>query len=197
MARTFILSSTTSDLNSGADFNLALVDTASTSSPLAVSVANNSTETSHGFTAPGIPGLGGSSTGTFTVEVNVTAANSAIQISTILDRVNSSGTVQASSSQTAEQSAGSTGVKTFTHTNPALGTWASGDRLRVRYLFRSTQTMGGAASITIDRNTTSCEVVTPFAPPPQNISAGQAGEADTAPAFTIRLGKRVLVGQAW
>lgn len=164
MARTFYLSSTASDLSGGADFSLALLESTSASSPLVVGVTNSSTDTSYAWTPSGIPSATGA-TGNYTVEVNVTAANSAISLVVAIGRVNSSGVLQGSEVTAASQSLGSTGVKTFTFTNANLGTWATGDRLRVGYRFTSSNSHGGEATVTIDRNTTDAEVVTPYLAP--------------------------------
>ena len=90
----------------------------------------------------------------------MTVANANIQLSAAVARVNSAGTEQALSSFTAEQSAGTTGTKTFALNNINLGTWASGDRLKVYYRFRNT--VASVQSVTIGTGTTSAEATAPW-----------------------------------
>lgn len=205
MAQTFYFSSTDSDLTGGADFNAVLTTSPGTGSSATVSVANSSTETSYGYTPSGVPGTNGAA-GNYTVEVNVTAANANITINTAVARVNSSGVVQSGpvNSNGGAQSAGATGVKTFSFTSPNLGTWSAGDRLRVSYIFTSTQSHGGAAAVDIERNTTSVEVVTPFTPSQQDhtqtptdslpLSDARAYEQGYAKADGLSLGDSADVG---
>lgn len=162
VAKTYVLSNIASDLSGGADFSLALIVPEGTLTPQNVSVNAQTTEVSYGFTEVGEPGLNGTSTGTFTVECNVTSGNANIVVSAQLRRINSAGVVQASSSTSSEQSGGSTGVKSFTFNSPALGTWSAGDRLRVDYVFRSTASHGNN-SVDIELNTANAQVITPFA----------------------------------
>jgi hypothetical protein len=153
----YYLSSSNSDLSGGADFSRKLVTAVESASTIAVSVAASSTETSYAFTEPGIPGVcGRAGPRPYTVEVNVTVLNANIQISVNLARVNSAGTVQRAWKASAEQSAGSTGVKTFSFTDVDLGEFGYGDRLRVSYIFRNTA--GSVQSVTIGTGTASEEV---------------------------------------
>src|SRR2546426_4685166 len=155
----YVLKSATSDLTGGADFTKELYPGAETAGTIAVSVAASATENSFGFPKAGDPGLSGA-TGNYTVETNVTVANANIQLSAAVARVNSAGTEQALSSFTAEQSAGTTGTKTFALNNINLGTWASGDRLKVYYRFRNT--VASVQSVTIGTGTTSAEATAPW-----------------------------------
>jgi hypothetical protein len=156
----YTISTTASDLSGGADFSRELLQSGATSGTLSISTATNTTETSYGFTEAGDPGVLGSSTGTFTILWRITSGNNNLQGSISLSRVNSSGAVQATSTATAEQQL-SAGTKTFTITNPSLGTWAAGDRLRVNYIHRNSNTMS-AQSITMGFGTSSDTVDTPF-----------------------------------
>ena len=155
----YVLKSANSDLTGGADFNKELYPGAETVGTIAVSVPASATDISYGFTKAGEPGLSGA-TGNYTVEMNVTVANSNIQLSAAVARVNSAGTQQAISAFTAEQSAGTTGVKTFSFTGTDLGTWASGDRLRVSYKVRNT--VASVQSVTLGTGTTSAEATAPW-----------------------------------
>src|SRR2546425_1547754 len=155
----YVLKSANSDLTGGADFNKELYPGSETAGTIAVSVAASATDISYGFTKAGEPGLSGA-TGNYTVEMNVTVANSNIQLSAAVARVNSAGAQQAISSFTAEQSAGTTGVKTFSFTGTDLGTWTSGDRLRVSYKVRNT--VASVQSVTIGTGTTNTEATAPW-----------------------------------
>ncbi|TMI77087.1 MAG: hypothetical protein E6H05_01665, partial [Bacillati bacterium ANGP1] len=132
----YALNNTNSDLTGGLDFNKELGDYI-TDLSIAVSVAGVQTEDSFGFTKAGVPGAVGV-TGDYIFSMYVTTANANIQLSAAVARVNSAGVQQAISGSATEQSAGTTGPKSFTFTAPALGTWSAGDRLRVTYRFRNT-----------------------------------------------------------
>ena len=150
----YYLSATASDLSGGADFSRKLVTATEGAGTIACSIAGSATETSYGFTEPGIPGVcGRAGPRPYTVEVNVTVLNANIQISVSLARVNSAGTAQNTVAATDEQSAGTTGVKLFTLNDTDLGEFADGDRLRVSYIFRNTD--AGVQSVTIGTGTTS------------------------------------------
>lgn len=82
------------------------------------------------------------------VTLNLTTANSFIQLSAALARVNSAGAVQAQGAFTAEQSAATTGAKTFAPAAPASwGTASSTDRLALVVRVRNTDT-GSSRSVT-------------------------------------------------
>jgi len=155
----YALRSTNSDLSGGLDFNRELNPGTETAGSIAVSVAAGATEDSFGFTRAGQPGVSGI-TGNYIVEMNVTVANANILLSTAVARVNSVGVLQTLSGFAAEQSAGSTGVKTFSLTSVNLGTWSSGDRLKVYYRFRNTA--ASAQSVTLQTGTTSAEAMAPW-----------------------------------
>jgi hypothetical protein len=116
------------------------------------------------FTPSGDPGTDGTSTGSFTVLVRCTAASvgGTVGIRVFLRRATGGDTggteVEASGgSQTAVAST----TRTFTWTNPGLGTWASGDRLRIRVQLTNTSgSMNQSASIAVD--TSDDTVATPF-----------------------------------
>jgi hypothetical protein len=167
MAQTFLLSPVNSDLTGGSDFTKQLTPVGETegTTSISVSVAFGTTEVSYAFTPVGIPGTNGTSTGVFTVEVRIGATgDTAYFIRPTLSRVNAAGTVQAGpiSPAEAEATCAATTTRTFTFTNPTLGTWAAGDRLRVGYSFRSSKTMNPAGSVDVVTATTDTEVITPF-----------------------------------
>lgn len=189
MAQTFYLGSTASDLTGGADWNRYLEQTTETAGTVNAPVAAGATEVQYGFTRAGVPS-GGIVPGDFTVELENTQASTARHASIQLHRVDSSGVVQASSSISAEQTLSPTGVKTFSFTGVDLGTWSSGDRLRVDYRFRNS---GGLASTFIIRTgTTDTEVVTPDGG--IALAVGRATETDAARPVTWSP-KHRLIGQ--
>src|SRR2546425_1975285 len=140
----YALNMTNSDLPGGNDFTKELGDYI-TDLNLPVSVAANATEDSFGFTKASVPGTTGV-TGDYLLLIWVTTGNSNIQLSTAVARVNSSGIQQATSLFSSEVPA-SSGQKSFTFTAPTLGTWSSGDRLRITYRFRNT--VGTTQSVTV------------------------------------------------
>ena len=160
MTTTYVLRDVASDLTGGADFSNSLTVATAGSASIALTILNLATETSFAWTPVGEPGAAGV-TGDYSVEVRVVTANADLNLSIQLRRVNSAGTVQASSSATAEQTMSATGVLTFTFTALDLGTWAAGDRLRVDYIFRDTSVHANE-SAAIGANTTNEEVVTPW-----------------------------------
>jgi hypothetical protein len=107
-----------------------------------------------------------------------------------LHRVNSAGTIQTSSSLSAEQTA-TAGVKTFTFSSQSLGTWASGDRLRVDYRYRNAA--HGGQSFDAAHGGTDNEVVAPWdtAAEPHALTGSISGTGTLAGTAGIR---RVLDG---
>lgn len=108
------------------------------------------------FAPTGVPGTGGSSNaGKYsTVSIDITTGNTNIRYGARLIRVNSSGVVQAWGAQAAYSSSGATGIYTFNCSWNGLGTWASGDRLRldVRVHNNGSATTGQTATLTYDAN---------------------------------------------
>lgn len=154
MPTTYRLQNTNSDLTGGADFNKAVTASVATGSAN-VSLSATETRTSYGYTASGDPGASGV-TGSYTIEFDCDT-NTFVQLSVQIHRVNSSGTVQTSSSVSSEQGCGQV---SFSFPSQSLGTWASGNRLRVDYIFRNTDSGGQIATINYGRTTG--EVVVPW-----------------------------------
>lgn len=162
MARLYYISAVTSDLLGGSDFNLKLLpNITATSSALSVTIAAASTETSFGYTEPSDPGLAGSVVGDYTISVDVTTANTNITMAFFVDRINSAGTSQTTSSTSATISFSTTGAKTLTLTGVDLGTFVSTDRLRVNYSFTNAAAHSNQ-SFGINQNSTNSYVSTPF-----------------------------------
>lgn len=179
MAKTYYLRSNTSDLSGGADFSRTLEESTAGAATLEVSVAQGATEDSYAWTLTGEPGVDGR-TGNYTVEVNVTVSDSQIFGRVFVARVNSSGVVQTGPTELgSEQNYASNQVYTFSGTSVNLGTWNSGDRLRVTYRFRNSHSHQ-ARSVTIGFNTTSEEVQTPVSAAITQ-TATQVSEADSIP----------------
>lgn len=151
--RYYWLTDTASDLTGGSTFSSLLAHnyTGATATNVTITHGASQTLTSFGFAAPLEPGLYGSVTGNYSVQVNVTTANSNILLSIQLDRINSAGTVQQNSSVSAEQTLTATGQYTFSFTGLSLGTFAATDRFRIRYITRNSTAMTNQ-SIAIQRN---------------------------------------------
>lgn len=160
MAVTYYLSSTNSNLGGGYNYSKVFITTPSAQSDLTISIAVGATEDDFGFSPASDPGASGG-TGTFTIKVNVITGNTSVMMSVTVARVDAFGVEKATGSFTAEQTA-SAGIKTFTVSSPALGTWDPGDRLRVTYRWRSTATMGNAHTIVIRLNTVDASIAAPW-----------------------------------
>jgi hypothetical protein len=159
MTTTYRRTNTDSDLGGGTSFNKAiLLPENDTTGSQVVTVANNTTVVARAFTAAGVPSAEGV-TGNYTVEQETLVGNNNIALSVMLHRVNSSGTVQTSSAQSAEQTA-TAGTKTFSYTSLSLGTWAAGDRLRIDFYYRNTA--HGSQDFTVTHGGASNEVVAPW-----------------------------------
>jgi len=161
MARIYYFRSTTSDLSGGADFSRYFYPTPEASGNTgSISIAAAATEVSYGFTPPLHPGTAGTVTGDYTVDVDITTANSNIFLAIQLHRINSAGTVQTSSATSAENQISTTGVKTFTFSALSLGTFASTDRVRIDFRCRNSAAHS-ASSFAIGYPNT--DIVTPWA----------------------------------
>lgn len=161
MARILFATTNNSDLSGGADFNRKLeYNIIGASTALSVSIAQGATETSYCFTEPLHPGTGGNVTGNYTVSLNCTTANANIAATCTLNRINSTGTVQTSSTASGSVSFGTTGAKTFTFTSLSLGTFSSTDRLRVDFSFTNSAAHS-ANAVGITFNSVDSSIITP------------------------------------
>lgn len=127
-------------------------------------------------TSPGTPGFAGPTpTGVWTVEINVTSGTSDIMLSVRLDRRDANGGLATTGPTSAEQAA-SAGLKTFTFTDPAIGTWIDTDEFAVTVRTRHTNAHGNS-SIAWTEGSTDAEVVTQFsdAPPPAQVELAYVG----------------------
>ncbi|MCK4609426.1 MAG: hypothetical protein KAT71_08085 [Gammaproteobacteria bacterium] len=95
---------------------------------------------------------------TITVKVEVTTADSNLELLVTCHRVNSSGVSQDSWTGTAEQTLSATGSYTFNVATKDMATGACGDRIRFQYNIRSTKAHGGDASAVLELGTTNAEV---------------------------------------
>ena len=173
MPTTYVLNSTTTNgLAPPGGVNNELTGTTTTSRDILTTTAaaatvatsqptTGATEIGYAYTLSNVPGASGVA-GTWTVEVNVTVAFATSMIAVQIHRVNSTGTVQASSTTTAEQAGSSTGVKTFSVDASGIGTFGATDRVRVDYRFRNTSTMT-AGGPTIQFNTVDAQIIMPDA----------------------------------
>jgi len=114
---------------------------------LSCSIVKNSTEREYMFTATGVPGVNGAN-GDYQLILRMLVGNSNVKLSFQVHRVNSSGTVQASSSTTAEQLSSAGPILLFSLASVNLGTWAAGDRIRVDIIAHNIKTSGSAITIT-------------------------------------------------
>jgi hypothetical protein len=160
MATRHFLSSVNSDLSGGADWNKYLrYNTSGSASTISASIAASTTEVQRAFTEALHPGTKASVTGNYTIKVNVTTGSALSNMAIQLHRVNSSGTIQSSSSISTSSSL-SAGIKTFSLTSVNLGTFSETDRLRVDY--RITGIAMGAVTIVLATEDPDCYIETPF-----------------------------------
>lgn len=165
MAVTYVLKATASDLTASpaGAFNVEASEGAATASTLSSgSLAAATSADGHAFTVAGNPAASGTSTGAFTVLVEVTTGQTDFTIQVQLARVNSGGTEQAASGFTATQAA-TAGTKTFSGgvlTNPGLGTWAAGDRLRVDIRFVRAAGGHGNTAVIIGTGSATADTIT-------------------------------------
>lgn len=163
MPITYQLSSTLGDTGV---LNELLVGGDGTPGSRTVSPSASSSISQGYMTVANAPGHSGATpTGTWSVEVNVTGGNTSVELSVILQRRSSDGfSVLTSVGPSAEQTA-SAGLKLFSFSNPALGTWGATDRLGVIVVARNTAAHGGTQSVTWDEDTADAEVLTQFSEP--------------------------------
>jgi hypothetical protein len=160
---TYYLGATASDLTGGADWTKTLISAPETAGSVSAGTGANATDDQRAFTIAGNPGAVGTSSGTFTVERNITGGHANLRWNAGVARVNSAGVVQAGPVFGTETANGTVGIKTFTINSPALGTWVTGDRLLVVYRNRNTST--GTRTTTEVTGTTDTEVTTPGSTP--------------------------------
>lgn len=193
MPTTYVLTDTVSDLTGpgpNADFNNALgIGGAQINQTL--SIAHSTTtarEVSSAFTEPADPGSqGGAGSQNYTVNVQVSAGNTAVTLQVRVARVNSAGVQQTVSAYTATQAMGA-GAYVFNVSAAALGTFVTGDRLRVDYSFGSSTSMGGAPSITLSGTN---NVVAPW-----TLAAVHSRTVDVTATPTVTAAGQVEAGAA-
>lgn len=171
MATTYYEDVTASDLSEGGSFTHLLTQTqpgAKSSDPIQPAASSS---LSGYYATPASDPSSGTSTGTFTVQVNVTSTFSTTSGQCQLHRANSAGTIQASSGYFGSQALSSAGVHTFSTTNPALGTWAAGDRLVVEVRVTNGSTHAGRGC-TFETGGTSDTVVAPWSASITNNDSG-------------------------
>lgn len=160
------LSLTNSELTGGADFNKLLTMIRPTSGATnGFNLAASSIETSYGFTELGDPGpRGNAGFVEYTIKLGVGSGEPNVFFSTRVHRISSTGSVIASSAQTAAQeiSADNT-VYTF-GVAADLGDFSETDRIRVDYIFDNQN--GSIVSITMSFGISlDTEFVTPWSKP--------------------------------
>lgn len=163
MPTNYILKQANSDLSGGLNFNKELSEDIEAAGSFSITVQKGATQDSYGFTVAGEPGTkGGSGAQSYTIEQTFATANTAVNLSVAVERVDSAGTVIATSAFSAEQAC--TGTLTFTVTAD-LGVFAAGDRLGVVYRHVNTNAMTNQ-SLAIETGTINTETIAPWSPPP-------------------------------
>lgn len=190
---TYQLSNTASDLT-GATLNKRLEATGASGSWSGQSLDKNDTGLTSivdgsFFTLSGVPGTSGNnSSGKYAnVSLDITSGNSLFRYSVRLIRVNSSGVVQAWGPLSAESTAGTSAIYTFQASFNGLGTWASGDRLRLDVRIRNNSTTS-AQSATLTYASANSGISAQFAAAETNASASQT---TNLPSQTANAGVRV------
>ena len=165
MAHTYYASNTVSDLTGGGDFDFEFLHDAGTANTANTwTIAKQSTQAMDIFTEAGDPSDQGDATGSWSFELNIVTGSVDAEANVYLYRVNSTGTIQAGPIECAETDANNylmtAAVHTFTWSSPALGTFATGDRVRVRV----SGTVPGHQNqdITLGWNTADSEFITPY-----------------------------------
>jgi hypothetical protein len=141
------------------------------------------------FTLSGVPGTSGnSSAGKYAdVSLDITTGNSLLRYSVRLIRVNSSGVVQAYGPLSAETTAGTSAIYTFQASFNGLGTWVSGDRLRLDVRIRNSSTTSGQ-SATLTYASSNSGISAQLAAAETNASASQTTSLPTQTAnATVRV----------
>lgn len=171
---TLICRSTASDLSGGADFdNVVSEGIAGVNTDINVSVAASAVETSYFYTPAGYPNNDAWGTNSMTLEVRVNTKNSNIDLRVRASRINSTGTVQESSSWTAKQTLNVTGVFNYSIPSTAWTGGACGDRLRIDCEFTNNDSMM-SQTVVIGSNTADQELVTSI-----SVNSGGCAAAST------------------
>jgi len=165
MPQTYYASNTVSDLTGGGNFDFEFLPNPSTANTANVwSVAKQTTEAFDIFTEAGNPSDSGDATGSWSLELNVIVGSADILANVYIYRVNSGGTIQTGPIESSDTSGNvypfTAGVLPFAWTNPALGTFQAGDRVRVRV----SGTVPGhqGVDLTLGWNTVDSEFIAPY-----------------------------------
>lgn len=155
-AETYYLSSTNSDQapasNAFSKKLLNITPLTATTGTLAVSFTAGQSKDAYGFTEPSIPGIDdGAGPRTYVAYLSHTS-QSCIDVKVYLARVNSAGTVQTETQLGNVQNMGTMSFHSFSG-SVDLGTFATTDRLRIRYNMQNICTT--APSMTVNFNTVS------------------------------------------
>jgi hypothetical protein len=198
-ATSYSFSNDASDLT-GASVNKKLVTAGATSgtwagqSLVSQSVnSGNSVVDGSFFTESGVPSTNGSNlSGTIiVVSIDITTGNSNLRYSARAVRVNSSGTEQAWGSLSAESASGATAAYSFNVETQNLGTWASGDRLRIEVRMRNNSTSTGQ-SATFTYNSASSYVQAQTSSASRTVTADAGSYAVTGTTANLELGREIV-----
>lgn len=165
MARTYYLTASASDLSvPGVNFDNDLNETGPSATTISITVSAGGQEIDYGFTLSGNPGTDGA-TGDFTATIVLTTEDADMGVRLRVARVNSSGTLQTQGNYASEgEQAMVSGPVVFTWTSENLGTWASGDRLRLEFEHNGNQGHGNA-TIDYTISASGTRILTPFTAP--------------------------------
>lgn len=165
MSQTYYASNTVSDLTGGGDFDFSFLDTTGVANTTNTwTIAKQSTQSMDIFTEAGDPSDQGDATGSWSFELNVVTGSADATANVYLYRVNSTGTIQAGPIESSDTDGNTypltAGVLSFAWSSPALGTFASGDRVRVRV----SATVPGHQNVdlTLGWNTADSEFIAPY-----------------------------------
>ena len=162
MATTYYTDTTAADLTiSGGAFTHKLWNSqppGSGSDGPTTAASGSGTSIAYYLAPAGDPSTSGAS-GSYTVSINITAIDAGVTVQPFVGRVNSAGAVQAVVS--AGTAVSTIGIHTW-NVIPSLGTWASGDRLALRFVVTNTNAHGGAKGATWETGSANDSIVAPW-----------------------------------
>lgn len=148
MARRYYVSNLNSDINPGGTFQVyAESNIQSSTSTQSVALAVGASAFGYVFTRPLHPGAMTSSISNITVNVDLSVTDVNMLANAQIHRINSTGTVQASSAVSSQSSLDVN--RSFTISSVDLGTFSATDRLRIDYGFLGSGHGSGDRTVTL------------------------------------------------
>lgn len=185
MAKTYYLDATVSDFSLGGQSTNELAVALGSLATHSIIAASGGGTQFIIYVEPSDTSITRISLGAFGVEVNIVSAVNDTQMRMRLHRINSSGSIQASTGFTGYQATTSTGLLNFSDSSNSLGTWLTTDRLGVELEVQNNAAHGGVKGPTHDLETINAEVTTPFSEVSFNpITAVLPGEFDVVSSLT-------------